>query len=1683
MPPPLTDRLDPSQRAILDALRERFGEGVLPRVSDPATLPPEYWEKTGAMVAQQDQKPSTWERILGRTHEGASRLPAPIGPAIRFAPEIWDEFARPPLERSEDVGQIIGSPIVQGAKEGYGPFDRPDLIGLDYARGGKAFFDNLFADDGVDFRGATEAATDAYDLDPGVAGLSGILFDPLNLIPGRAFTAAPQAATRIGQAAQKGLRSGAAQVGREAVEGVKAMPEALAEDVRDVGRLAGAVGRGVERRIMDRIPVAYAEGPLGERTNLPTRVYRIEEPGTEASDWTKPHGLYTTPSSEESPHKALMAGGAEREWEVNPRARVLTVPEGKGEVAMRRGTTSAGAGVHVVRHLLGATEFDRLRKLRKSALIDEGRRIAPEVDWERYVDSQEVMEGIGGVLARKEGYDAFWVPDEADPSFSEFVALTPRAFVKAAEPPAPSYRDALLSDEGGVDTAQLADDPEVVAALRGRNMRDPGVQEDPAVRDALNKAFARSTAQVETPPAATSETPWTVTSKHEGGRDVHGIAYEGLEVQSPKMGRQEAQDFVGHLNVLRKTLDQYTQEFGVERPQVTWEQAQEIRERMRARTAEEPPAAVAEVPVELSPDNIPEPLPPREPLTAEAGDISLTYQPGLNVPPESAALLQRLQRLVAGGAKSVPKELRDAFAADPWLSQRNIKPHVPPSTRKASMYGSGRYRPAQPVIPETRPPRDDAYAWRKPVAVPDVMFALDRASTLRQEGLREVKLLPDATTDDFQRALEESGRALDAEGRITAHDAFAVVDAYFGGNYVIRKANALSDYLKGKEALQGDKPTGWIKNDELRQLWVEKSGGSRQRARQDVNEQLRLAKVSAGLKRQSPGVRVSDLDEFSMVVARMFTSDDRNLAMRSIEGLGEPDLMPAPAISVGYRTPEGELEALPDFMSMKRGERKKLVKTKAQEYADYQDSLPKTAPPPVIDEAPKIADDIPQIMEQKDIEAAHASQDPMPVDLTPEPGVGPPEVPDAAYREFLERLEALPGERLQNEAGMLRQIAQDPEQLERTIEGARQLAGDEEAVRLQGLLSGGVVPATPPKPVPAAAGAGGSGAGRGNVAAPPPSGAGGNKKKRRPSKWRFGAPPVHGQVQVGGYSFDALPDLDSALAKMRHDSTWQKVADWIGPRFPALVRVVNASGGLAYAPVEAKAAIGVEVLRAEMDAKIIPMFAQLERIGTEDALFGLKDEAGKVAATLANGQETRVFVGQIAENPSSYQLNAQQTEWLRVAQEINQAPKKILEAHGQTVSEYEHDTEFFVGRMIAGKYDSEGNLVKSVYVPMSDKRGLSGRAATVKERTYDSIEDAVKAGFAPEPSYSRTLLMRTRSAGRESVNIRVGHYLAQHLKEAAAGGVEDLRVVPGGNIQRGYGQSDLELLVNTPKKGVQRFIYRVEGPQAERLLDFTQRIAHEGELTRANTAIQALAKAGANIRFLVLTLDLSMLTIQGLASFASRPLAIPRLKLPKVGVKVGDKEAKEVSQSVWYGLKAMLDPDEVRQVRAAIIDEFAQRGGFERHPTLVLDYGGFSELTEAAGGLAGRLEAPIGGGRRLRVGEKLQRASLMFDYVRDILAIKHAELTDEAADKAELVGPAREAFVAAQDSMTNKLLGRLRTQALGIGGSQRAFESGVIGLAPSTTAPPSAYSLSSSMVGYVGTKPRSSSSRRSALWG
>jgi hypothetical protein len=178
------------------------------------------------------------------------------------------------------------------------------------------------------------------------------------------------------------------------------------------------------------------------------RLYRAD---TSPPDASKPHGAYFNIEHEgfKSAHKDDIEGAQDFRAEVSPR-KPLHV---RGE----RVTDSAG--IAALRGLVAPEEFNKLRTIaamgdysdnlrgsRKSnkAVAEFLRGKYPDVDWNRYHDPREMLEGYAGLLARDAGYDAIVQQDEDVPSMSEVVVLDQKllsgeqiAQPEANIPPAP----------------------------------------------------------------------------------------------------------------------------------------------------------------------------------------------------------------------------------------------------------------------------------------------------------------------------------------------------------------------------------------------------------------------------------------------------------------------------------------------------------------------------------------------------------------------------------------------------------------------------------------------------------------------------------------------------------------------------------------------------------------------------------------------------------------------------------------------------------------------------------------------------------------------------------------------------------------------------------------------------------------------------------------------------------------------------------------------------------------------------------------------------------------------------------------------------------------------------------------------------------------------------------------------
>jgi hypothetical protein len=121
-------------------------------------------------------------------------------------------------------------------------------------------------------------------------------------------------------------------------------------------------------------------------------------------DYDKPQGLYL---AKDGTDIVSDLPGDKTQIKFNSK-NPLKVPE-RLDVEHARGkglTVPASSGIKALKELIGDKEFSRLMKLSKKDLLTELSSKYPDVKWNKFYDSYEMLEGYAGKLARDKGYDS-----------------------------------------------------------------------------------------------------------------------------------------------------------------------------------------------------------------------------------------------------------------------------------------------------------------------------------------------------------------------------------------------------------------------------------------------------------------------------------------------------------------------------------------------------------------------------------------------------------------------------------------------------------------------------------------------------------------------------------------------------------------------------------------------------------------------------------------------------------------------------------------------------------------------------------------------------------------------------------------------------------------------------------------------------------------------------------------------------------------------------------------------------------------------------------------------------------------------------------------------------------------------------------------------------------------------------
>ena len=176
------------------------------------------------------------------------------------------------------------------------------------------------------------------------------------------------------------------------------------------------------------------------------------------------------------------------------------------------------------------------------------------------------------------------------------------------------------------------------------------------------------------------------------------------------------------------------------------------------------------------------------------------------------------------------------------------------------------------------------------------------------------------------------------------------------------------------------------------------------------------------------------------------------------------------------------------------------------------------------------------------------------------------------------------------------------------------------------------------------------------------------------------------------------------------------------PIIKQLMRTLNPSA-VANTPAE-RALIIRAVLRDEGQQKSAGLIATLNKLGSQDKVFGKTDDAGKLTSGVLKGKP----LNDIRTYPNRYKLTDKQKQWIKAAEDIEKAKLAFLTRNGIDVNELTFEEGGrYAGRRVYGKV-LEGELLDSAYVGAGPARP-GAKIAAEKIRTFKTAEEAVEAGY------------------------------------------------------------------------------------------------------------------------------------------------------------------------------------------------------------------------------------------------------------------------------------------------------------------------------------------------------------------
>ena len=231
-------------------------------------------------------------------------------------------------------------------------------------------------------------------------------------------------------------------------------------------------------------------------------------------------------------------------------------------------------------------------------------------------------------------------------------------------------------------------------------------------------------------------------------------------------------------------------------------------------------------------------------------------------------------------------------------------------------------------------------------------------------------------------------------------------------------------------------------------------------------------------------------------------------------------------------------------------------------------------------------------------------------------------------------------------------------------------------------------------------------------------------------------PPQPAPIEEGKLVMADLQPAQQVVDLYSKPDFWRRVAN-----LPLVKKAVGLFNPAAVAKDPAQQAIILRVaLKDEAAQKAQAVMSHVWEIGTQERVWGKTDEMGLLTKEPFVG----ISIDDIRQNPGKYtrHMTAQQREWIKRAEEIEQAKLNALKRNEIEINELSfEDGGRYAGRRVMGKFNDSGELIESGRIGVSGRAGA--KQAFEKTRIFKEASDGITAGFrymnSDEALYYNTL--------------------------------------------------------------------------------------------------------------------------------------------------------------------------------------------------------------------------------------------------------------------------------------------------------------------------------------------------------